>query len=593
MSSNVFTTNPHLKKLGKFDLLKVVERLEAIELVAENTSGSVVNMAQYADVARVQGATETIHEYVELDTTFFNDCRHLPPTATVILAVQRTFGEDDDRRIIYPPKGNDGVWKVETSNMEMYRKHKELLLNEERIARVSIRNEKITILENGKVQRRNVRNANDLLITLRYADSFPLSKIKDEDIIQAIVDLDIGSIKRAPQKQFDRSTGEFTGNKYFVLEGVSPEDRSKIPNEFAFNVEGLGKLLMSLSHRHQLRFCGFCGKKHDAVCAVRQKVDEMKKERDALKEEKNFSLRICGDSTIRYANEAAVAGNVEAMSGATTGNILNSLEVDDHESEQIVFITGSNEKKSSNVTTPEYLYTLKKIKERVLNLLENNKKVAIVPPPKPVVFLDAEVEVRDEFYRNHLTELANNGVMVWENPIEHYEEDWGEHPSPDQTAELWKYVAEKVKAELGLDMLLKSATDDVIALPNKYWHVQSFYKYGCGACNSKEKNKWFSICDICKEAAKNDEVVKKQEEEYASRLEEIFNEENPSLEVESEGDELKCDTCNVVFTEITDLRKHFKESHPETTMKFKRSRQNKDDGETKGRRVKKNPTKSL
>ena len=549
-------------------------------------------MAQYADVTRVQGATETIHEYVELDTTFFNDCRHLPSTATVILAVQRTFGEDDDRRIIYPPKGNDGVWKVESSNMEIYRRHNELLLDDERIARVSIRNEKITILENGKVQRRNVRNANDLLVTLRFADSFPLNKVNDEDIIEAIVALDIGSIKRAPQKQLNRSTGEFTGNKFFVLENVLPENRSKIPNEFAFNVEGVGKLLMSLSHKHQLRFCGFCGKKHDAVCAVRQKVDELKKEREALKEAKNFSLRICGDSTIRYANEAAVAGNVEAMSGATTGNILNSLEVDDHESEQLVFITGSNEKKSSN-STSEYLYTLKKIKERVLNLLEKNKKVAIVPPPKPVVFLDAELEVRDEFYRNHLTDLANNGVMVWENPLEQYEEDWGEHPSPDQTAKLWKYVAEKVKTNLGLDMLLKSATDDVLALPNKYWHVQSFYKYGCGACNSREKNKWFGICDICKEAATKDEVVKKQEEEYASRLEEIMDEENPSLEVESEEDELKCDTCNVVFAEINDLRKHFKESHPQSVIKFKRGRGNDDGGESKGRRVKNPPQKAL
>ena len=64
--------------------------------------------------------------------------------------------------------------------------------------------------------------------------------VNDEDIIEAIVALDIGSIKRAPQKQFDRSTGEFTGNKFFVLEGVLPENRSKIPNNFAFNVEGVG-----------------------------------------------------------------------------------------------------------------------------------------------------------------------------------------------------------------------------------------------------------------------------------------------------------------------------------------------------------------
>ena len=36
------------------------------------------------------------HEYVEIDTTFYNDCRHLPTTAAVCLGIKRVFGEDED-----------------------------------------------------------------------------------------------------------------------------------------------------------------------------------------------------------------------------------------------------------------------------------------------------------------------------------------------------------------------------------------------------------------------------------------------------------------------------------------------------------------
>jgi hypothetical protein len=79
------------------------------------------------------------------------------------------------------------------------------------------------------------------------------------------------------------------------------------------------------------------------------------------------------------------------MSGATTGNILNSLEVDDDRDnvQQIVMVTGSNEKKS-NLTAEEYLYTLKIIRERVALMINDKKEIAMVPPPKGTGFLSPE-----------------------------------------------------------------------------------------------------------------------------------------------------------------------------------------------------------
>ena len=593
-SSSVFTHNPRLKNLGSFDLLKTVERFQEIETVAE-----VADMAAnvtYASTAAV-GSSETINEYVELDTTFYHNCRRVPTVTTVCAAIKHTFGEDDDRSTIAPRRDNDGIWKIETPNIDKYRTITELCFGDEKVAKVAIRKERVTISENGRIQRRFERSDNDVLITLKNADSFPLNRVTDEDILQAIVNMDLGSIKRAPQRQFDRRTKEFSGNKFFVLEGVSAAARLRLPNEFVFNVPNFGNLSMLLTHRHKIRYCGFCGKKHEAICEVKQKVELMKKQRDAMKEEQNFPLKVCGDSTIRYINEISVQGDVEAMSGATIGNLLNSIEVDEEnpDSKNIVLVAGINEMKL-NVSIPEYIYTLKIIRERVTQLLQQ-KQVAILAPPRSEPF-SSEAKIKEDLYREHLEELAESGVKVWENPVVQYEEDFGDHPSPQQTVVIGKYINEKVERDFGIPMLMESATDEVIALPNKYWNVTTFYKYGCAACSNKNKNKWFNLCDNCKQNASADVDVQNKATDFSKRQLEIEALENPTLQ-ESDGDELRCEICDVCFEDLTEVRRHFTESHPDREMKFKRSHKNDGRSQTdvddakKGRRNKSNPLKSL
>ena len=596
-------------KHGKHDLILLNERLDVEtgfydngdwrEPTSRRTDGAQTEMevsvgaTSYANVAS-SGDVETSNEYVELDTTFYNDCRHVPSVTMVTAAIRRVFGEDKDRRTIAPWRTNAGVWKLETPNIDRYRPTKDLEFEGKKIAKVTIRTERVVVQPDGKIRRQQTRGDNDMLITLRNADSFPLNKVSDDQILEAIIDMDIGSLKRAPQRQFDRRTNEFSGNKFFVLEGVSPTDRGNIPNEFVFLVPSLGKLSMLLSHKHRVRFCSFCGKRHEAVCEMRQKLEALKKERDALKQESTFTLKVCGDSTMRYMNEVAVQGDVEAMSGATAGNILNSLDVDDDnpDSQHVVMVTGSNEV-NANISAEEYIYTLQMIRERVGRLLEN-KKVAMVAPPTSMSLISAEIQVKDEFYRHHLEQLAEKGVKVWENPIVKYDEDFGDHPTVEQTIILGKYIHKKVLEDFGVPMLMVSATDDMVALPNKYSNLTSFYKYGCGACDSKVRNKWRNICDACKDNAHNDEGVKRSTEDFKKRVTEIEDLENPTLS-ESEDDELRCETCDVIFQEITDLRQHFKDRHPQDEVKYKRgrSKHNDDDGKKGGRRVKSFPTKSL
>ena len=75
-----------------------------------------------------------------------------------------------------------------------------------------------------------------------------------------------------------------------------------------------------------------------------------------------------------------------------------------------------------------------------------------------------------------------------------------------------KAIDQRTKFELKTPYILYNATEDVIALPNHYKHVQSLYKYGCGACAGKVRNKWVNICDICKaEARKDPETLKAAE----------------------------------------------------------------------------------
>ena len=59
------------------------------------------NASSYAAATETQ-ADDNSHAYVEVDTTYYNDCRHLPSSAKVSLAIRKTFEEDDDRRILAP-----------------------------------------------------------------------------------------------------------------------------------------------------------------------------------------------------------------------------------------------------------------------------------------------------------------------------------------------------------------------------------------------------------------------------------------------------------------------------------------------------------
>ena len=212
-----------------------------------------------------------MHDFIELDTTATNDPYHIPKTAEVNLAILKTFGEDADRYVFGAGRGRVGVYRIETPDIDQYRKVKELKVNEHDrpLALVTIKTERISIKTGGKLHRQEVRNPNDLLITLKDADKHILREIPNEDILRAIIALNVGDIKKSVQRQWDNKMERYTGNKYFVLQNVRPEDRSLISNHLKLQHPRIGQVQMWISHRYQIRRCWFCGDYHDAVCPIK------------------------------------------------------------------------------------------------------------------------------------------------------------------------------------------------------------------------------------------------------------------------------------------------------------------------------------
>ena len=552
--------------------------------------------------AAVGETNQTVtHEYVEIDSTAVNNPYHLPKTAEICLAINRTFGDDPDRSVFSAGRGRAGIYHIETTNIERYKSVKEVRLHEgeQPIAVATIKNVQISVKNDGKIFRQDVKSPNDLLITLRDADKHILRAIPNEDILREIIAMDIGEIKKSVQRQWDSKKQEYTGNKFFVLQNVLPEQRKRIPEFFVFQHPVVGNVRMWINHRHQIRRCWYCGDSHAAVCPIKQKIEVLKAEREQKKAELhgNFHIKTYSTSAFRYVNQTALASDVDAMSGATTGNVLNAVDVDEQNEDvaNLVIVAGSNDK-TMDVSLEEFAYTLKITRER-LSRLNTQKKVVLVPPPLTKA-ISPEEAVKEDFFEAHLEQIQKSGILVVKNPVDEYSEDLGRHPSPTQSTDIVKAIDQATKSELNTPYILEGATDDVISLTNKYFHVRSLYKYGCAACDSKKRNKWYNLCDVCKSSASSDEEAIAQAREMREKIQQRIEAELPALGdgEDSAEDELKCEDCGVAFQELSELRAHFKDNHPGADFRFKRSRSYKsNEDEKKGRRgrTKSIPSKGL
>ena len=390
--------------------------------------------------------------FVELDTTFYFNNYQIPTQAEIVHAVRSQFSFDDTKTLLKLYGRDKGLYRIETKHPERYGKIDDLEYGGKKIAKVSLKaeeryenNGRITtkrslVDENGE----NVRssgNKKEILITLYNANTYRFKNVTDEELHQRIINMNVGRIKRAIdiQKHFDSDLPN--GNKFFVLTDLQEGDIEKIPQSFDYQTEE-GLQRMWLNYAGKKRKCKFCSKFHDGECTLKMQIRAMEQERDKIyKELGHFPSKTYTDSTMRYASQSALACDVDAMSGGTLGNIINTIEVDEENEniKNIVIVGGANDI-TRDVPTHEFLWTLSKTKQRMEILASTKKSVSILPPPHRS-FVSTEEAVKQIYVTQALEDLAAiENITIWENPLQAYEEDDGQHPSPAQTEQLLKYI---------------------------------------------------------------------------------------------------------------------------------------------------------
>ena len=347
------------------------------------------------------------------------------------------------------------------------------------------------------------------MITLFQANTERFTSVTNEMILHEITTMDVGELKRAPQPQRYKGTEELNGNKFFVLSKVPESVAKEIPSHFSFFDARYGWQRMWLNHRLRKRYCSFCGTEHDTECPTKALFAKLKAERNEKREaaaNKCFDVHLMGDSTLRYVEQEGMAVDVHAMSGAMTGNILNAIDVNEEhrEVENLIIVSGQNDLQAE-LTDEEFLLSLKRKEER-LKALATEKKVAILKPP-PMNALDPVDQAKEVMFNVHLATMEEDitNISVWPSPIQEFEEDGGRHPTPQQTSELLHYLDQKASEEFGVSLFLQSGPNELMTTKKKYGGVTALYKYGCGACPDRSRNKWWALCNNCSTAAKNAE----------------------------------------------------------------------------------------
>ena len=295
---------------------------------------------------------------------------------------------------------------------------------------------------------------------------------------------------------------------------------------------------------------------------------------------------------------------MDAMSGAATGNLLNAIEIDDDakEVENLIIIAGQNDV-SKPVPPEEFLWTLKKKEERLKELATVKKIALLAPPTQSPNFLPVEEKVKQLLFTENLLKIQeeNGNITVWDNPCTQYESEDGRHPTVDQTLEIANFLNGKTKEYFETPYILSTADQKNVTSSIMYSKVNSLYKYGCAACNRKERNKWFFLCDLCKEEAKTDSWVHDMQKQFDELMTQIEQAENPMLPRDSDEEPASCELCQVQLGTAAEIRTHYDQKHPgiqppptgEDIREKSKSRKHDGNPEKRNRRKQSAPEKSL
>ncbi len=513
------------------------DNVEAVGRTITTKRADTPHTQTYATTA-APTADKVVFRYVELDTTTCYTCYGVPSKSHVLHALRLSYGGDLTKKPKALGGHNAGVWRIETDNIHLYENKPFLTYGGKNIGSLSIREEERVVGGDGRIITKRYKEKNELLITLWNANTEEFKDVSNEMLIERIVSMGLGSIKKGPTPQLHSGTDMMNGNKYFVLQNITPDQHDKICNSFDFmDAQSRPLPRMWLNYAGKKRKCFFCGEFHDQGCKLQELARKLERERDEVKStHKGLPIKTYSDSTMRYARAASLASDIDAMSGATTGNLLNAARIDEDgkRTSNLVFVSGQNEL-NPNLSPEEFLHVLKTKEQRLLSLANEKKIVLITPPSQNAV--SPSQKVKEQVSNECFQALeSNDNISVFKNPIQTFDEDGGSHPSPEQTAAILRFIDEKTKEVFGHPYILPSAMecDDILVTKRKYAGVNPLYKYGCGACTDQSRNKWYGVCNVCKDFIRDDDNLSKQVDAFKLAVADVEDAENPALQPTNE-----------------------------------------------------------
>ena len=267
----------------------------------------------------------------------------------------------------------------------------------------------------------------------------------------------------------------------------------EIENGVKKDVKGKVKVF----YANQPTFCKECETEHAGKCPAKIKKEEILKDYENKRQEKNKALLV-SDSGLRHENEKAMHTKTHIASGAKIGHIVNVIENTDLENvENLIVNVGINNIDANETANYDKWYNQQKsqftrLQNKLTDAASAGKKVRIVEVPQAAI-------TRGNVNTNKMREAINKNFENMSKAINHihpdsiqvikvseemedgvkaYEDE--KHISEEQTAKLLHCIDASLT---NYDLLVKNRPNCVpVTVKKIYSGVDSSYTLGCKNC---------------------------------------------------------------------------------------------------------------
>ena len=307
------------------------------------------------------------------------------------------------------------------------------------------------------------------------------------------------SFIRQTTPQFHKGTRILNGNRYVILD-FDPE---KVDLGEYIQIENFK---FKLNYYGQQRYCYLCQAKHGSVCPEKEVFKQLMAEREG-----KISHKIYSDSTLRKANQLALAADIACTSGAGIGQIANLIAQDPDPISDIIIVAGANEMRHTD-DQKQFQFQMTAAAKK-LHDLSATRKIKLVLPTVPRQSIGDEVKYA--VMKETMESLKSIDVIDLPQGLVEYEDI---HPTQDGTAALVGLIQKSEELQLVLNY-------DHVTTHRNYLQVHSYYKVGCRTCDNKAYTT--SMCADCYEASKATDTTR-----LVEIYKEIYEKDNPPLAVD-------------------------------------------------------------